>query len=111
MSKNKFSHSGFQGRARKRDANEPEIIAALEAVPGVVVIPQDKPLDLLVGFMGKTFLLEVKNPAGKNKIEPDQQEFFDDWTGGPAVIVRSPADALDVIGATVSPLAVARVSR
>ena len=104
MPKNKYTASGYKGRARKRDANEPEIIEALELIPGVVVVPQDKPVDLLVGYDGVTFLLEVKNPKGKNRIEPDQAEFFEDWTGRPVVIVRSPEDALEAIGVRVSSL-------
>lgn len=111
MPRAKYSNSGFQGRARKRDANEPEIIAALEAVPGVVVVSQDKPVDLMVGYMGVTYNLEVKNPKGKNRIEPDQQAFFDEWTGRPVVVVRSPEDALEAIGANVSSLQIARVAR
>lgn len=89
---------GYMNRARKRDANEPEIIEALEAIPGCTVYPLDKPLDLLVGLGEVNHLLEVKNPKGANRIEPDQQEFFDAWTGRPAVIVRSIDEAYAAVG-------------
>lgn len=93
----KAQNKAYMKRARKRDANEPEIIAILEYV-GATVYPLDKPLDLLVGFQLKTFIFEVKNPKGKNRIEPDQQEFFDEWKGGPARIVRTQLDALTELG-------------
>ena len=90
---------GYMRRNKKRDANEPEIIAILEFV-FCTVYSLDKPLDLLVGYRGRTFILEVKNPEGKNRIEKDQQEFFDEWTGGAALIVRTQFDALRAIGFT-----------
>lgn len=88
------------GFARKRDANEPEIIAALEAA-GATVFPLDKPLDLLVGFRGQTFLLEVKNgaqPPSWQRVTPAQSSFIARWAGHYA-IVNSPQAALDAIGA------------
>lgn len=106
MPKHAHSAQGFRGRARKRDANEPEIIAALEKIPGVTVVLMDKPVDLLVGYNGQTFLFEVKNPEGKNRIEPDQAKFFSDWTGRPVEIIRTTDDALRAIGFTVSSLSI-----
>jgi len=88
---------GYMKRNRKRDANEPGIIAILEYA-GASVYPLDKPLDLLVGFRGETFLIEVKNPAGANRIEPDQKLFFEKWLGRAARIVRTEFDALEAIG-------------
>lgn len=91
------------GYARKRDTNEPEIIAALEAV-GATVYPMDKPLDLLVGFRGVNYLLEVKNgaqPPSWQRITDDQREFLDGWKGQ-AIVVNSVDTALAAIGATHS---------
>lgn len=87
--------------ARKRDANEPEIIAALETIPGCTVYPLDKPLDLLVGLGGKTFLLEVKNGAqykSWQRVTDDQAEFLEWWTGGPAVVVNDVESAFRAVG-------------
>ena len=88
----------YQGRAAKVDANQPEIVAALLAV-GATVAEIGKPLDLIVGYSGENFLLEVKNPNGKNRLEPDQIEFIDLWKGKTPVIVRNEAEALHAIGA------------
>ena len=93
-----------RGRARSRDKNEPGIIAALEAA-GATVVVMDKPLDLLVGHAGETYLLEVKNgnqPPSWQRVTADQTEFFDNWHGKPAVIVRTIDDALTAINGFVS---------
>lgn len=111
MPKAKHNAQGYMKRARKRDANEPEIIAALESIPGVTVVPIDKPVDLVVGYQGITHLLEVKNPKGKNRIEPDQRDFMDTWQGRPVVIVRSPQDALQAIGIFDSQMSIVTVPR
>lgn len=91
---------GKRGFARKRDANEPEIIEALEAA-GASVFVLDKPLDLLVGFRGETFLLEVKNgaqPPSWQRVTDAQREFISGWAGQYA-IVNSKESALAAIGA------------
>lgn len=91
---------GFKGRARKRDANEPEIIEILEYV-SASVCPLDKPLDLLVGYAGETELLEVKNgaqPPSWQRTTKGQQEFYDTWKGRPAKIVNSQQSALMALG-------------
>lgn len=67
------------------DANQREIIAALEA-GGCSVKPIGKPVDLAVGKNGRTYLVEVKRPKGK--LEPSQVKFFAEWKGH-AVILRS----------------------
>lgn len=87
------------GYARKRDANEPEIIAALEAI-GCTVYALDKPLDLLVGHGGKTYLLEVKDgakPPSWQRVTDDQQKFLEWWEGGTAVVVNSVESAYAAI--------------
>lgn len=81
----------------KRDENEPEIIAALEAVGATVEqIPTGKGVpDLLIGY-GNNFLLEVKIIGGK--LNKKQQVWHREWKGQKAV-VHTPEDALRVIGA------------
>ena len=72
---------GIRGQYKnKRDANEPDIFDELRAY-GLSVYPMDKPADALVGWMGRTYLVEVKNPEGKNKLSEPQQEFLNTWKG------------------------------
>ena len=57
--------------------------------------------DLIVGFRGETYLLEVKDsekvPSAK-RLTPAEQHFVDNWRGRPVVIVETVADALRAIG-------------
>lgn len=93
--------------AAARDANEPEIVHALEAI-GATVLRLPKPVDLLVGYRGQTFLLEVKLPAGpkggtKDRTLTDAQvEFFNAWRGGMVAVVRSVDEALRILRAADS---------
>lgn len=84
--------------AKRRDGNEAAIIAALEAV-GCQVERLDRPVDLIVGFRGQTFLIEVKDPHGRNRLQETQSAFLRDWNGGPAAVVRSEEEALKAVGA------------
>ncbi len=61
--------------------------------------PGDKPgrPDLLVGFRGETYLLEVKSPKGR--LEDSQVTWHADWRGRPVAVVRTPTEALRAIGA------------
>jgi len=93
----RYARMGRAGRAKKRDANEAEIISALEAA-GASVVPLDKPVDLLVGISGVDLLLEVKNPDGKNQITDEQRGFIDEWRGRRPVVVSSVQEALLAIG-------------
>lgn len=90
-------------RGRKTDANQSTITATLRQVGATVVdlsaVGKGVP-DLLVGFRGTTFLIEVKNVKGKNKTTPDQDIFYAWWRGAPAIIVRTADEALQAIGAT-----------
>ena len=83
--------------AVKRDGNEDDIVLCLEAAGATVTRISIKNVpDLLVGFRGRNYLLEVKMPKGK--LSEGQQIFIDDWQGYVA-IVRSIDDALRAIGA------------
>ena len=80
--------------AKNRDTNEREIVDGLRAM-GARVVQIDRPVDLLVGYRRKTFLLEVK--SGKGRLTALQAEFFDAWAGGTAVVVRSLEEAICVV--------------
>lgn len=102
-------------RAARRDSNEAEIVAALLAAGASVTYLSgvDGLPDLLAGFQGRTYLLEVKHltPTGKTLrqtsggkrpdergLTEDQQDWWAAWKGGEPVIVRTPAEALAAIG-------------
>ena len=82
--------------ATKRDASEPEIVTALEQC-GFSVVRMDKPVDLLVGFRGRCWLIECKSSDkgyGKD-LNPNQKVFDSRWRGPKLVILRSAQDAID----------------
>ena len=81
---------GIRGQYKnKRDANEPEIFRELRAY-GLSVYSIDKPADALVGFMGRSYLVEVKTPKGK--LTAPQEKFLEGWRGD-FTILRSIEDA------------------
>lgn len=93
-------------RAARTDANQPEIVAALRAA-GASVTPchavgQGYP-DLTVGYRGKTYLIEVKDPSkptADQRLTPAQEVWHGAWRGH-AAVVRTVEEALAVIGASV----------
>ena len=88
------------GFAKRRDANELPIVRALEAVGASVTRLNvlDAP-DLLVGFRGVTYLLEVKTLKGK--VTDGQFAWHADWKGGRVSVVRTVEEALDAIDVDV----------
>lgn len=100
-------------RAKRRDRNEPSVVDALEAAGATVTrIDADGFPDLVVGYRGKTWLLEVKLPlgprggksarreseGGRGDLTRAQVAWWDSWRGEPAIVVRSPAEALEAVG-------------
>ena len=86
-------------RAKKRDANEPEIIAALKAV-GCSILQLDA-IDLLVGRAGKNYLLEVKDgskPPSGRKLTPKEETLMREWRGDPIAIVKNVEEAMSAVG-------------
>lgn len=91
-------------RAARTDANQQAVIDVLRQVGATVhslaSMGQGCP-DLLVGFRGRTCLMEVKDgskPPSERRLTPDQVVWHRDWTGGSLTVVNSPEDALKVIG-------------
>lgn len=86
-------------RHGKIDANQPEIVKTLRQAGASVAITSDLGdgfLDLVVGFRGANFLIEVK--YGKNGLTPEQRDFFSSWRGQ-CEIARTSEEALRIIGA------------
>ena len=77
-------------RAAKVDDNQPDIVdglrQALRTVLDLSRVHHGCP-DLLVGFQGSNYLLEVKRDK-KAKLTPDQVEFFASWRGQRVVVTN-----------------------
>jgi len=61
--------------AARVDANQEQIVSALRAA-GAYVWIIGIPVDLLVGYRGHTFLVEIKS-TNKGRLTPLQADFFD----------------------------------
>jgi hypothetical protein len=90
-------------RAKKVDLNQMEIVASLRKIGATVqslATVGDGCPDLLVGFQGINYLMEVKD-GGKvpsaQKLTPDQVKWHIEWCGE-VHIVRSVEDAFGVLG-------------
>lgn len=85
----------------KQDGNSTAIVSALRAA-GCVVRFIDCPVgvggipDVLVGFRGRTVLLELKVKGGR--LNPKQKAFHEGWNGGPLHVVRSVDEAMAAVG-------------
>jgi hypothetical protein len=82
--------------AARVDANQQAIVAALRAA-GAYVWIIGLPVDLLVGYNGKSFLMEIKTTS-KKRLTGLQTDFFEKWAGGTLCRVDSPEAALEMIG-------------
>ena len=89
-------------KARKVDANQSEIVEALRAVGASVFLLHAVGAgcpDLLVGFCGVNYLMELKH-GRYAKLTPAEHKFFDEWNGY-ASIIRTVDDALEEIGMVI----------
>lgn len=89
--------------ATRRDANEPDIIAALRKI-GAEVEQFDEPVDLCVGWAQRWIWLEVKDPAkppSERRLTDNQAKFKARCSalGLPFSVVLTIDDALQAIGA------------
>lgn len=84
----------------RRDANQSEIVKALRAAGASVTethqLGSGFP-DIVVGYQGTNFLIEIKNGRAAKLTEPERR-WHDDWLGT-VDIVRDAEEALMVIGA------------
>ena len=86
--------TGLRRYANKRDASEKAIVDFLRRA-GCSVVPLDKPVDLIVGFRGATYLVEIK--TGKKGYTEGQEKFFEQWRGSPVVTLRTIEQAITVL--------------
>jgi hypothetical protein len=75
-------------RAQRTDENQPEIVKQLRTIPGVRV--QTGHDDILVGYRGRTYWYEIKDPKKlfnadgsikEKEIKPSQRKLEADFTG------------------------------
>lgn len=88
--------------ASRVDANQPEIVKALRAIGAYVLHTHQLKncFDLLVGYRGRTFLMEVKDPAqppGKRQLTAGESAFREQWRGTPYHIVHTAEEAIGII--------------
>jgi len=83
-------------RAARVDANQSAVISALRAA-GAYVWIIGLPVDLLVGYKGHSFLVEVKNGPRK-RLTALQEDFFNNWSGSTLTRIDGPEAALRMIG-------------
>jgi hypothetical protein len=87
------------------DGSHEAIVKALRAagctVQSLAVCGGGAP-DLLVGYRGSNHLLEVKLPHKSSKLNDAQREWHRVWRGI-VTVVRSPEQALEAVGASLSP--------
>jgi hypothetical protein len=82
--------------AARVDANQDQIVSALRAA-GAYVWIIGLPVDLLVGYKGHSFLMEIKTTS-KKRLTKLQADFFENWAGGTLCRIDSPEAALRMIG-------------
>lgn len=93
--------------AARVDHNQAEIVSALRAA-GASVWIIGLPVDLLVGYCGKTALVEVKRLEGKRAPKAAahtrlQKGFMLEWKGGLVATVTDVAGALLVLRTMEAP--------
>ena len=81
--------------AARVDANQEQIVSALRAA-GAYVWIIGLPVDLLVGYKGHTFLVEVKSTS-KKRLTGLQADFFDSWMGGTLCRIDNAESALRML--------------
>lgn len=90
--------------ASRVDGNQASIVRQLRAVGASVLhVHQLKNcFDLLVGYRGRTFIIEIKDPAqppSARQLTPGEAKFRDEWRGTPYHVVLTIEEALAIITA------------
>lgn len=95
-------------RAAKIDANQEQIVSVLKAygatVQSLAAVGKGCP-DLLVGYRGKTLLIEVKDgrkPPSARQLTDQQLDWHASWNGG-AVAIITDVEGLEHLLKTCGP--------
>lgn len=86
------------------DENQKEIVSGLRAIGATVALLSSLGSgipDILVGFRGKNYLMEIKNPEKPirdQRLTKDEQVWIDAWWGQ-VDVVKTLGEGLVVIGA------------
>jgi hypothetical protein len=81
--------------AARVDANQEQIVSALRGA-GAYVWIIGLPVDLLVGYKGHSFLVEIKTDSRK-RLTKLQAEFFENWKGGTLCRIDNAESALRML--------------
>lgn len=87
----------------KKDANHHEVVDALKKAGAYVIdmshVGGGFP-DLIVGFQGKTILMEIKNlktSYGKKGLNKNQLKWKEQWIGGAYCVANDPESAVEML--------------
>jgi len=89
-------------KARKVDANQADIVKGLRAIGCSVAVTSsagDGFPDLVVGYYGNNWLMEIKDgnkSPSRQKLTPEQEQFHINWRGQIAV-VKTIDEAIELV--------------
>lgn len=88
--------------ASRVDGNQPAVVSALRAIGCSILYTHQLKncFDILVGYRGRTFLMEIKDPAqplGKRQLTEGEEEFRRSWRGSPYHVVHTPDEAIRIV--------------
>jgi len=92
--------------ASRVDANQASIVRTLRAVGASVLHTHQLKncFDILVGYRGRTFLMEIKDPAqppSGRQLTAGEAKFKAEWRGSEYHIIHTSDEAIRIITATL----------
>lgn len=88
--------------AARIDRNQPEIVKALRGIGCSVLITSQLKncFDILVGYRGKTYLMEIKDPLqplSNRQLTEGEEKFKESWRGSPYYVVHEVDEAIRIV--------------
>ena len=80
---------GMPKHAATVDANQAEIVKTIREVPVLSVEILKLPVDIAVGYQGRTYLFEIKVPKRPKRRSKRQRDFIAGWTGHCSVVTSA----------------------